>query len=186
MMNVNKRFTLVLVLCCVLMLTGCSGDTPVDPPATANPLENTAVKDSIFRIEVLSCRLTDSLSTTQSVVQYDGQTQLVPHEQTPGEGNAFLIIELVVEKQKPGAGSFRWTDVSVIDANGKVYSRHPNDTFLELYGFPRMKSTNLNFGRSEGYICFEITKDSAAKALSLVYATEDGETQVVLHPQPIE
>jgi len=189
-MRNSKPYVLAMALCFVFTLAGCSGNKPANPPndTVVSPDRNDTIQadddlqESLFRIEVLSSGLAGSLSTTQSVVQYDGQTQLIPHEHKPGEGNVFLIVEMVVEKQKTGAGSFRWANVSVTDADGKVYSRHPNDTFLELHNYSRMKSTDLNFGRNEGFVCFEITRESSEQSLWLVYTAEDGNSRIALHP----
>ncbi|HPE70196.1 MAG TPA: hypothetical protein P5560_12260 [Thermotogota bacterium] len=122
-----------------------------------------------------SWETTSSLKSTQSSVQYNGVIQKVEHEQTPSEGMVFLLLDMVVEKKQAGASVFSWENVFVEDAEGHRFSRHPNDSFLASYDRQRMKGTSLNFGKNEGYVCFEIPEESANGALRLVVLLEQQE-----------
>jgi len=118
---------------------------------------------------------TPLLKSTQSSVQYNGVVQTVQHEQTPSEGMVFLLLDLVVEKKQAGASVFSWGDVFVEDSEGHRFSRHPNDSFLDSSDRQRMKGTSLNFGKNEGFVCFEIPEGSAKGSLRLVVLLEQQE-----------
>ena len=123
---------------------------------------------------------TDDLNTTQAAVQYNGDTVQVSYREKPGDGNTFLLVELVIEKKKSGASKFEWEKVYVLDSAGTKFYRHENDTFLEIFNFNRIKSTDLTFGKNEGFICFEIPKQAAKGKLYLIYDSPEGENRIKL------
>jgi N-acetylglutamate synthase-like GNAT family acetyltransferase len=97
----------------------------------------------------------------------------ISYQEKPGEGNTFLLLELVTEKVKSGASKFEWEKVYALDS--------PNDTFLESFNFGRIKSTDLTFEKNERFICFEISRQSAKGKLYLVYNSSEGENHIQLN-----
>jgi hypothetical protein len=105
----------------------------------------------------------------------------ISYQEKPGEGNTFLLLELVTEKVKSGASKFEWEKVYALDSAGNKFYRHPNDTFLESFNFGRIKSTDLTFEKNERFICFEISRQSAKGKLYLVYNSSEGENHIQLN-----
>ena len=175
-----RRFPAVagpLVLSLTLLLTlfaatGCSGVS-----ATSAPDVRT---ETAWKVTLTSFETAEDLSGTQTAQHYDGTSTTSDLAKKPAEGKTFLLVTLVVEKMKPGTAAFRWEDVRVEDAQGNAYARLANDTFLESFGYHRIKSTDLTLGRNEGTACFEIPKTAASGPLVLVHTGADGETRMTL------
>ena len=122
----------------------------------------------------------DGLSGTQSDLQYSGETVQTQIMENPGKGNMFLIVQMVVEKTQAGTSAFSWDRLFVMDSGGTRYSRSDNDSFLENYGYTRIKSTDLTIGTNEGAACFEIPSSSVADTLMLVYESDEGNISIPL------
>jgi hypothetical protein len=133
-----------------------------------------------WSIILKSTQIAEDLNATQNAVQYNGDTVEVTYREKPGEGNTFLLVELLIEKKKSGAAKFEWGKVYVLDSAGVKFYRHENDTFLESFNFNRIKSTDLTFGKNEGFICFEISKKAAKGKLYLIYESLEGENRIRL------
>jgi len=166
----SVRTLLAAVL--ALALVSCA-----EPTATPMPDVRT---ETDWMLTLLSHESADDLSGTKAAVLYSGDKIDVAYRQKPGAGNTYLLLEIRVEKERAGAGAFRWTDVRVEDATGERWSRMANDTFLSNFNFPRIKSTDLTFGTNEGFLCFEVPKSVAAGPLVLVHETEGGLTRIAL------
>lgn len=134
-----------------------------------------AAGDATWALTVLGAETTTNLSSTQFYVQYGGDLEEVAFNAQPTDGNVFLLLQMTIEKERAGKGVFAWADLSVRDAGGNAFARHKNDTFLESHSLKRIKSTDLTFGKHEGFLCFELPAASAAGELTLVYAPEGGE-----------
>lgn len=165
------------VACTVALVLLGSACTPSAPPATKAPEIHT---EKNWQVGATSFETATDLDGTKTAQQYDGTTTTTDLAKRPEAGYTYLLVELVVEKMIPGSPAFRWSDVRVLDAEGNAYGRLANDTFLESFGFHRIKSTDLTLGRNEGYACFEIPESSADGPLVLVHAGDDGETRIVL------
>ena len=74
-----------------------------------------------------------------------------------------MLIKIIAEK-KEGSETIAWTDFHVVDSSGNTYPRL-YDSFLEDFGFKRMKGTTLSFGKNEGWIAFEVDDDSSGYKL---------------------
>ncbi len=176
----------ILALAAALLLGGCAAPTATPtawdgPPPTAAPSGADDVRtETAWNLAVVSAEAAADLKGTRAYTQYDGTTSETPIEQKPASGSTFLLLELVVEKKQAGAPAFSWKDVRVEDGAGGSWSRMANDTFLESFGFPRVKSTDLTFGRNEGFVCFEIPESAAKGALHLVHEGSDGRTRLWL------
>lgn len=128
-----------------------------------------------WAVSVTRCEIAEDLSTSQSAVQYDGESVSYDVSEKPQGGNVFVLIEMVIEKEGTGASNFLWDNAYVEDAQGTRYSRHANDTFLRSFNLPRIKSTDLVLGKNEGFVCYELPSDAAKGDLYFVYET-DGES----------
>jgi hypothetical protein len=125
-----------------------------------------------WEITIIEAELSDDLTTTKSAVQYGGDSVSFELNVKPTEGYHFLIIEMIIEKVDPGISSFEWSKLYVQDEEGSRYQRLQNDTFLRNFNFPRIPSTNINFGKSEGFIAIEIPNSVLNQRLYLIYDDE--------------
>ena len=121
-------------------------------------VSSSVVESDMWRVELLSAELADSLTATQAAVQYNGDVLETQSQVEPDSGNTFLLLHLTIEKIGTGKSSFSWTDAYIEDSDGNAYYRHPNDTFLTNLNIPRLKGTDIVFGSESGYACFEIPK----------------------------
>jgi hypothetical protein len=125
-----------------------------------------------WEITIIEAELSDDLSTTKSAVQYGGDSVSYDLNIKPTEGYHFLIIEMIIEKIEMGVSSFEWNKLYILDESGIRYQRLQNDMFLKNFNFPRIPSTNINFGSVEGFIAIEIPNSVLEQKLYLVYDNE--------------
>lgn len=135
----------------------------------------------IWEITVKGCVVTDKLSATQMVAQYDGDALEVDIDNMPDPGNMYVLIELIIEKQGSGTDKFLWDHAVVTDTQGNEYKRHPNDTFLSTYNFSRIKSTDLVFGKNDGYVCYELPAGATDGDLFFVYESDNDVVEIQIN-----
>ena len=131
-----------------------------------------------WSITLLKYEASDSLEGTSSIVQYNGEVTYNDLSEKPTSGNTFLLLKMTITKEKSGASSFKWENFYIMDESGNKYFRLKNDTFLESYNLPRIKSTNLTLGTNEGFICLEIPLSIAEQNLTVVYDSADGMIEI--------
>jgi hypothetical protein len=177
MANIKRLLliTVCAIFLCAASACSASGKTNTDK---INTLPNQP--DNTRSIILKNSETADDLNATQAVIQYNGDTVQVSYQEKPGDGNTFLLVELIIEKKNPGVSKFEWGKFYVIDSGGTKFYRHENDTFLESFNFKRIKSTDLTFGRNDGFICFEISKQAAKGKLYLMYDSPEGEIRLKL------
>lgn len=132
-----------------------------------------ASPEAAWSIEVLDAILTDNLVTTQQALEYGGNISEKEYAAEPAEGNVYALVKLSIEKESVGKGKFVWDQLAIRDESGNAYLRHSDDVFLESHNFKRIKSSDLTFGKNEGFICFEIPEEIADGKLALVYEGVD-------------
>ena len=172
----------------ILTVTAChSGVNNQESGAsTQNVNTNSSAQDldtkSIagWDITLISCEVTDDLSATKSAVQYDGDAVEVSLNEKPSSGNIFVLVEMIIEKVEAGSEKFEWGRAFVLDEEGNEYARHTNDTFLENFNFPRIKSIDLTFGKNEGFVCYELPIETTKESLFFVYEGIDGNIKIRL------
>jgi|GEM_PF-1105786 len=168
----KKTIYLLLAAGTALLIAACSsGDT-----------QGTASQDSQqtydWAIVLVSSKTADALNATKDVPKYNGDISQETVESKPREGCVYLLLKLEIQKQASGAANFEWKKLSIQDSSGNSYQRMENDTFLETFGYSRIKSTDLTLGKNEGFVCFEIKKESAAGGLELIYEDPQGENRI--------
>ena len=161
----KKVIALILLMALSFMLCACGKKTETV----------TASDQSKFtwQIQVSNAEVKDKLHTDEGIAQYDGGISDVAHDNTPAEGNSFVILTLTVTKAQAGGGSFDWKKLSLKDADGNSYSRMENDSFLSSHTYKRMPGTALQIGENKGSICFEIPEKAASGSLTLCYDAGD-------------
>jgi len=169
-MNRIKLAIVIISVIASLPLFGSCSSIDISQAVTA-----TAAQAGPWSVAVLSYETDETLSGTQNALQYNGKNVSTQIQETPGEGNVFLLVELKIEKVQTGASAFSWNKLYISDSAGNQYQRCANDSFLENYGYERIKSTDLVLGTNEGYICVEIPTATAQETLTLNYQS-DGET----------
>jgi hypothetical protein len=167
---IRKCIVLVIVILCLAVI-GCSN--------VSNPvIENTS---EFWSVEIVKAEVALGLSGNQSQLQYGGTIIEIPLEQLPKDGCLFLILEMTVEKTGTGRSTFSWKDTYITDADGNKYTRHENDTFLNALGFTRLKATDIAFGFSEGYVCYEIPIEAARGNLWFIHESDDGYIKIEIN-----
>ena len=168
---------LLLLLITFVFYSSSCNSTPMDnsntDAQTLPPIPSPAFTDSsssdatlaaaqsdMWRVELLSAETAESLTATIAAVQYGGDVLETTNEIKPGIGYLFLLLELTIEKIGTGRASFSWSEAHIVDRDGNVYYRHPNDTFLSGLNIPRIRGTDIVFGYEYGYVCFEIPKSA--------------------------
>lgn len=173
---------LALCLLTALVFTACSSPNSDGSQA---PVENGQVSSAgtdqsafTWKISIAGLEIKDALHTTGTVTQYDGTVEEITFDNKPASGNAFVLINLTVNKAAAGGPAFSWKDVSLTDGAGTSYARHDNDVFLSDHGYERMAGTDLRLGENSGWICFELPAAQAKTALTLTHTSEEGVNSV--------
>ena len=115
-----------------------------------------AGESEMWRVELLSAEMTESLITTRAALQYGGGVLETTNEVLPAAGYRFLLMGFLIEKTGVGRAAFSWSDAHIVDSEGNAFFRHPNDTFLTHLNIPRLRGVDMVFGSEYGYVCFEI------------------------------
>lgn len=160
----KKLLSIILLVCLACTLSACG-----------KKAETAASDQSKFtwQIQVSKTEVKDKLHTDAGVPQYDGGITDVAYDNAPAEGNAYVILTMTVTKAAAGGGSFDWKKLSLKDADGNVYARMENDSFLSTHTYNRMPGTALQIGENKGSICFEIPAKAAQGSLTLCYDAGD-------------
>jgi hypothetical protein len=158
-----------LVLSLFIPLFGCSPARP-----TADP-------NLIWAVSLLKFEVKEKLEGITTVTQYNGTKYDEFHQQNPAEGNVYLLLKLSVDKQVTGSASFDWNQLTIQDSAGNIYSRHSDDSFLELFQYtPRLPGVALKLGDNEGWVCYEIPKQAADGRLRMVFDAEGSQQEIVV------
>ena len=161
----NRKYFLLLPVFLCFLLVGCGG-------YAGNPLvENTS---EFWRVEIATAEVVTGLAGSQSQLQYGGTVIEIPLEQMPSAGHLFLILDMAVEKINAGRSTFSWRDTFITDDNGNKWQRHANDTFLDSFGFSRLRGSDIVMGLNEGHVCYEIPVQAARGNLWFVHESDDG------------
>jgi hypothetical protein len=172
-MKFNKTILVSLLgLFCAAFLFGCGAAGGKLPASEAI---------GVWNLTVSNLLVTEDLLAEQSSVQYSGEAVQSKIQETPKEGNVFVLLTLTIEKQQAGAAAFVWNQLWIQDASGNKYARMENDSFLESYGYTRQNSTDLTLGKNEGSICFELPKQKASDKLMLCYKSDGTTTSIPLN-----
>ena len=171
MKPIRALSAVVLMLICMTLLA-CG------TARSASPVRETI---GPWTLTVEGLLVATELKAEQSAVQYSGEAVQSQIKETPNEGMAFVLVQLLIEKAEAGAAVFAWDRLSLQDENGNAYARMENDTFLQSYGYQRQKSTDLTLGKNEGYLCFELPEQEASGKLTLCYASDDAQYSIPLN-----
>lgn len=149
--------------------------------SNCSPTQTTPTPDVIWKIDVAKYEVKDSLSSVESVTQYNGNVTKENHQQSPDNGDVYLIMDVTVSKTGDQSAPFDWKYLAIEDASGNTYPRLDNDTFLEQYQYtPRITGLELRLGESSGWMCYEIPASAAKGKLTLTYTGEGSQQQIVL------
>lgn len=189
MKRIMMSIAAVIILLCQLYLAGCtSGSADQTAAGTAEQATVSAVEEasaaveqeSSWNITVMNSQIVEAFTGTENSMQYNGENISTEIQETPGEGNVFLLIEMQIEKVQTGASAFLWDHLYISDSSGNRYQRCANDSFLESYGYTRIKSTDLTLGAYEGCICFEVPDETDVDALTMHYESDEETLSITL------
>lgn len=157
-MNMMKK-SLVYAVIIFLIFTLSSRNKDVE-----NSKESAYVAGWSFTIE--DYQMSDSLEDISTTVGYGGTSTSNEVSAEPKPGKKFLLVNMILEKTE-GSETIDWKNMKLVDSSGKTYSRL-HDSFIEDFGFKRMKGTTLSFGNNQGWIAFEV--DGGAEDFVLQYS----------------
>ena len=161
----RKTLIILLLLLPFILLSACQSTGSADSSMQSESISSSGEsspngpnvqQSDMWQVELIEAELSDSLTTTIAAIQYSVDILETTSEIKPESGNAFLLLYLSIEKIGTGKSSFSWSDAHILDSDGNMYYRHPNDTFLANLNIPRLKGTDITFGAESGYACFEI------------------------------
>lgn len=115
-------------------------------------------------------QLSDSLEDISTTVGYGGSSTSNEISEEPEPGKKFLLIHMTLEKTE-GSETIDWKNMKLVDSSEKTYSRL-HDSFIEDFGFKRMKGTSLSFGHNQGWIAFEVDGDAEDFVLQYSFNNE--------------
>ena len=172
----NRRL-LIEVWAILLILAGCGNTVSSGKTQNLTSLETTVNQTELdWKITVDAAEKVKNLASSQAVAQYNGSKANVNYNEAPDAGKEFLLVKLTVKKQAVGKSTFSWKNCYVMDENGNKYERMQDDTFLEHYGFKRLKAVDLTMGENTGYICVQV--DEKASKFQFVHETDKATDQV--------
>jgi len=186
---ISKVIILLLVLSVIALVSSCSANGRDADNSTGQNIDLTSAANSsseetlsigeseMWRVEILSAEMTESLITTMAALQYGGGILETTNEVLPKSGYRFLLMGLIIEKTGVGRASFSWSDAHIVDSEGNIFYRHPNDTFLTHLNIPRFRGVDMVFGSEYGYVCFEIPISSEG----LTFIADEGKITIMLN-----
>lgn len=166
----KKTWAILMMLILTFSLAACKQDSSTSSESSSSKSVSTTVSAGGWEISISNYQKSDSLEDISTNVGYGGAVSSNKVSQKPEEGKVFLLVKMTAEK-KEGSNTIDWSKLSLVDSDGNKYSRM-SDEFLEGFGFKRMKGTTLSFGKNEGWIAFEVNKDSTGFKLQYDYGSE--------------
>jgi hypothetical protein len=182
------RLFLVFTIFLIVSLASCQVGNVTKIPTEEKPIVLSQMEPSLtatqnkltWVVELIKWETASDLKGSQSAQQYNGDVTQIQFSEKPSDGKIFLLIEMSIDKQIPGPSTFDWDQLYIVDPAGNQYHRMANDTFLQNFNFPRIKSTNLSIGENKGFICFEIPIEASVQKLELVISNADGTQNIPL------
>ena len=184
----KQRLLIIFAILVIVSMASCQTGFGSEFPTLEKPVELSSMKPSLaatqnklnWVVELIKWETASDLKGTQSAQQYNGDVTRIQFSEKPADGKIFLLIEMSIDKQIPGPSTFDWDQLYIVDSVGNQYHRMENDTFLQNFNFPRIKSTNLTIGENKGFICFEIPIEASEQKLELVISNADGTQNIPL------
>jgi hypothetical protein len=166
--SVQKLACSLLLLSLSMLLFGCSAAKP------------TANSNLIWQVDLSKFEVKSKLESIETVQQYVGSVDEL-RQQSPAEGNVYLIMKVTISKQGAESVPFDWSKLTVQDQAGIFYPRIGNDSFLEQFKYtPRLTGLEIKLGVNEGWICYEIPAQAAKGKLTLTYNAEGSQQEIVV------
>ena len=178
---------IVLGLCAamIMSMTGCteSKSSSESSETTTGSSEKGEVKQNTpetfdaagWQIVYENCMVESSLENASVSLGY-AEVETNNFEKQADEGKTFCLVKLKITKDD-SAEIIDWKKFKLIDGSGNEYTRE-DDSFITDLGMIRMTGDNLNFGENEGWICYQIPKES--KDLKIVYQFESEKLEIKL------
>lgn len=112
-----------------------------------------------WRVEIESLVLKDDLYTEETIINYDGSTQVVQHHNTPSAGMVYAIVDINAKKESILADALDASDFKLEISGGGKYSRLADDSFLSYHNYTVFSTDeNVNVS-SRGSMCFEVPEN---------------------------
>lgn len=183
----NKAFTLVGLLCCTLLVTGCGSKGKEDTQASTTEEKNLesesgkgeSKKDeadttnehnvSGWVITYEQSLIEKSLENVSAVLGY-GEVETENYIKDATEGKEICLVKLKFKKDG-STEVIKWDNLKLVSADGTEYKRI-EDEFITDLGMKRLPGTDLNFGENQGWIAFEVDENAESLKMQYVFADE--------------
>lgn len=117
-------------------------------------------------VKVYGYTVSQGLHTVDSIVSYEGTTEVINYDDMPSEGNEYLLIDMGIEIFQSG----QTIDLSNInlEIDGITYNRI-NDSFISNHGYTPLPQYTVSYGSFDGILTYEIPMDTNLVNASLIY-----------------
>ncbi len=119
-------------------------------------------------IQAESPKVSEILSIEQEVETYTGDMMLHKIEQTPSDGNVYIIIPITANRSDKNAGLLYSTKFQLQIGN-LIFDRLSDDSFLVDYNIQPFTRLNIKMGSHKGSLIFEVPKIESQKENMLLY-----------------
>lgn len=148
MVTIKKFVSIVLGICILINII------PMNNHAAAAYNSGTTT----WNIKIESISLHDELYTEETVINYDGSTQILKHRNTPSNGMVYAIATVNAEKNDILADSLNASNFKLVTPTAE-YSRLQDDSFLAYHNYSVFSTaTEVNIS-SRGSLCFEVPEE---------------------------
>ena len=147
MSKIKKTFPWVLLF--MILISIILNPCCIKASAVSN--ENPA-----WSVEIESIALKDDLYTEETVINYDGSTEVLVHHNTPAEGYVYAIVTISAQKNNILAGTLDTSGFKLQVSEGRIYPRLSEDSFLTYHNYAEFSKTGEINISSRGTMCFEI------------------------------
>lgn len=126
-----------------------------------------AAVETLWKVSVSNIEFKNEMFTTEDIVLYTGDIQKIEHRNKPNSGNQYVFVRINAEKVGSGNQIFSSSQIRLI-AKEKEYKRI-DDSFLHNYGMVPFPTYNLEVGKKEGVIVFEIPRSFTSENIIFQY-----------------
>lgn len=111
-----------------------------------------------WSIEIESVSLQDDLYTEETIINYDGSSEILQHHDTPSDGMVYAIVTINAKKENVLADALNALDFK-LKILGAEYSRLLDDPFLANHNYTVFSTAEKINISSRGTMCFEVPEN---------------------------
>ena len=121
-----------------------------------------------WKIEKNALKTFEKFAKTDEVELYTGDSILHDFENTPSQGNKFVLVKITASNQDTTIQSLNSLEFK-LKVNDKMYSRIADDKFLLNYNIKPFTRLKIKKGTHEGHLLFEVPITELSNNATLFY-----------------